>query len=585
MGHHRGRRGITAACALELGRRYGLKLHLLGKSPAPQENAPWRNCSEEELKTIKAAVVRQATLEGRSPTDDWDRVRKDREIFESLEKFRAAGVAATYHTCDVGDWDDLDRVLRDVRAQDGPIHGVIHGAGFAKPFRFGTVPDKCVQATVAPKVDGTLALMHLTSEDPLAYFVAFGSLSGRFGGNGLSHYAAANDMLAKLCGWFRQCRPECRTTCFHWQTWDQVGMAMLSDGIGITKNAFKMNFLAPETGVSHCIDELRAGNPESEILITDGYFQSVFYAYEIATATREPQVAPARTGTAAAPLIDKWEPTTAGAGIARITFDPKNDPFLAQHRMKQKPFLPGVIGIESVAEAARCASQGRPVNELRDVRIINGLLFHSHTPMPARVAVTTNADGLGCRLLTELRDRQGRLIDADRVHVEATVPVTATIEPIEARPLDRPPLGWHPHTYLENGLMFHGPEFRCLKEMAFQYDGGWGKIVATPLAGLAGPRSAEGWMLSPAVLDACLVACGGFTFLQFGGVVEVPFAFDRLRWSRTPRPGETCVVRLFFRERTDRHSQFDFILYGENDEPLVQAIGYRTVRLGGGDKR
>jgi NAD(P)-dependent dehydrogenase (short-subunit alcohol dehydrogenase family) len=238
-----GARGITAETALELGRRYGLKLHLLGKSPAPEVNPPWRNCSEEELKAIKTEIVRTATEQGRSPTDDWDRVRKDREIHKSLERFAAAGVSATYHACDVGDFDDLARVLGEIRAQSGPIEGVIHGAGYAKSFRFGTGNAAKLEATVAPKADGTLALMALTRNDPLRYFVGFGSLSGRFGGNGLSDYAAANDMLAKLCGWFRAQRPDCRTVCFHWQTWDQVGMALLADGVGITKNAFKMDFI------------------------------------------------------------------------------------------------------------------------------------------------------------------------------------------------------------------------------------------------------------------------------------------------------------------------------------------------------
>ncbi len=83
-----------------------------------------------------------------------------------------------------------------------------------RSFRFGTGVGNKLDATIAPKVDGTLALMHLTAGDPLQYFVGFGSLSGRFGGNGLSDYAAANDMLAKLCGWFRQRRPECHTVCF-----------------------------------------------------------------------------------------------------------------------------------------------------------------------------------------------------------------------------------------------------------------------------------------------------------------------------------------------------------------------------------
>jgi NAD(P)-dependent dehydrogenase (short-subunit alcohol dehydrogenase family) len=577
-----GARGITAESALELGRRYGLKLHLLGKSPAPNPQAAWHNCSDEQLKAIKADIVRTATQQGRSPTDDWDRVRKDREILESLEKFTAAGVNATYHACDVADWDDLDRVLRAIRAADGPIEGVVHGAGYAKSFRFGTGAATKLQTTVAPKVDGTLALMQLTRDDPLRYFVGFGSLSGRFGGNGLSDYAAANDMLAKLCGWFRTRRPECHTTCFHWQTWDQVGMALLADGVGITKNAFKMDFMPPAEGVAHLIDELRAGTPQSEVLLTDGFFQRQFYPYEFdaPVTAQEPSAVDAKPRAAGhGPLVAEWQAADGAAGVAQILFDPVDDPFLDHHRLRQKPFLPGVVGVELLAEAARCALGDSP-GELREVCIHNGMAFSSDSPMAARVEVTPAEGGLHCRLLTEQRDRKGRLIDAARLHVEGFA--TADASPIVADPPGRPPLGWMPHPYPDEALLVHGPPFRCLKQIAHQYDGGWGHIVAPPLAELAGPRGEAGWILPVAVMDACVVACGSFLFLMFGGVIEVPYAFDRLRWSRMPNAGEECIIRLFFRERADRHSRLDFTLFGRDDEPLVQAIGYRTIRVGGG---
>ena len=77
---------------------------------------------------------------------------------------------------------------------------------------------------------------------------------------------------------------------------------------------------------------------------------------------------------------------------------------------------------------------------------------------------------------------------------------------------------------------------------------------------------------------------GGFLFLMFGGVVEVPYEFERLRIARLPKAGENCVVRVLFRGRDERHSRLDFTLFGDADEPLVQVDGYRTVRVGGGGK-
>jgi hypothetical protein len=82
-----GGRGITSYAAFFLARRYGLKIHMLGKSPAPDASAPWLRCSEEELKKYRAAVVREAIAAGRSPEEDWSRIRKGREITLVADKY------------------------------------------------------------------------------------------------------------------------------------------------------------------------------------------------------------------------------------------------------------------------------------------------------------------------------------------------------------------------------------------------------------------------------------------------------------------------------------------------------------------
>ena len=584
-----GARGITAASALELGRRFGVKLHLLGKSPAPRPDAAWRNCTDEEFKSLKAAIVREAIEAGRSPAAEWDRVRKDREIEQSLEKFRAAGVKATYHECDVADSARLAAVLDAVRAADGPIEGIVHGAGYAKQFRFGTAPADSVRRVMAPKVEGTLALMHLTRNDPLKYFVSFGSLSGCFGGNGWSDYAAANAMLGKLCGWFRERRPEVRTATLHWQTWSEVGMAVMTDSVGINKNTFKMDFIAPAEGVVHLAEELERGLPESEVLISDGFFERAFYTYEferpdasLAHAPTARRATTTESSSPAGPLLANLVKDAGGGATAQIVFDPKQDPFLIEHRLKSKPFLPAVVGIEALAEVARAVGGVRDVFELRHVRVVNGLAFPSDNTIAATVTATAGGDGLACVLTTEVRDRQGRVIDPAKRLIEAVV--AAEAEPIVASPPTSPPLGWYPYAYSDNVLLFHGPPLRCLKEVGYVYEGGWGKIVAPAAAELAGSRPEQGWLLPMAVLDACEVACGSFLYLQFGGAIEVPYEFERLRWSRAPRPGENCLVQMRFRGRKDRHSLFDFTLYGEDNQPILDAVGYRTVLLGGGDR-
>ena len=208
MGRHRRSTGITAAVAFELGRRYGLTLHLIGTKPTPSPDAPWRRMSAEELKRFKAEIVGKAVAAGRSPEDDWDQVKHDIEIHENLSLRPGGRENRLPRVRRLG----LDRASATV-GRDPCVRRADHGnsacAGFGRPDRFEAKKPARVDRTIAGKVEGALALMQLTRQDPLRWFVAFGSLSGRWGGKGLSDYAAANDMLAKLTGWFRHQRPDC----------------------------------------------------------------------------------------------------------------------------------------------------------------------------------------------------------------------------------------------------------------------------------------------------------------------------------------------------------------------------------------
>ncbi len=575
--------GITALVAFELGRRYGLKLHLIGRSPHPRDDALWRHFSDAQLKDLKASLTREAIAAGRTPDEQWKAIAGDVEIQTNLRKLAAAGVKATYHVCDVSDWDALAALLDQVRREDGPIEGIIHGAGYGNLLRFEKNTREKLAQSFDSKVAGAVALMALTRNDPLRFFIGFGSLSGRLGGNGLTDYAAANDMLAKLIDWFRRERPDCASACFHWESWAGVGMAMRPKNLVGAKGVLKLDFMSPREGIDHLHNEVRAGLPEGEVLVTNGQFYRMFYPHEspVTSPRPEPDRAP-RHPADLPPLIDAVRPADRGRGlVAEVRLDPRSDVFLDAHRLRGKPILPGVIGVEALAEAATLLGGDRTVVAVSDVEFVNGLVCHNDCPTIARVSVIPAEGGARCLLSSDFRDRHGRLVEQDRPHVRGLVELAdRPVSFSTARPDE--PIDWHPSRYREDDLLHHGPSLRCLKAYAHQQGIGWGKILAPAMAELAGSRPASGWIIPAAVLDACLVACGHYLFLEFPGGVELPKRFDRLRLGRLPREGETCLVRLQLRERTDGHSRFDFTLFGEDDEVLLRAEGYETVMVSQG---
>ena len=437
--------------------------------------------------------------------------------------------------------------------------------------------------------------MELTRDDPVAYFIGFGSVSGRLGSTGQSDYCMASDLLCKLISWYRTGRPNCRAVGLHWHGWGEVGMAAKPEVQAMFKRTNAPKPMPVAEGVRHLLREMFAGVPQSEIMITDWDCYRRFYkdgAEEEFRAGREdsqgaPSAAPSAQVSPAErrPLIESLHKIEGGGHVAEIEFHPLHDVFLADHRMAGKPFLPGVLGMEAIAEAAQLSSPGRTVVAMRDVEIANGLLFHGDDPAKTQVSVMPHEFGVQCRLTSELRDRKKRLIEADRLITEGVVEFAPQAQLFDAKTPGKPPQGWFPYLYPESNdvIMYHGKSLRCLRECCFQYDGGWGKIVAPPLAQLAGQRASQGWIFPLAALDACVVACCAFVWIQFSGLVAIPHGFRRLFILRQPREGETCVLRFYFVGREAGHSFFDFTLFGDDESVILQAERFRTVGVGEGD--
>ncbi len=582
-----GARGITAIAARELARRYGWKLHLIGKSPPPQTGAPWRDYSEAEMKSLKTSLARQAVAEGRSPSEAWDRVMKDVEIFKNLRGFSEAGVDATYHACDVANREALAEVLDEVRRQSGPIQGILHGAGVIDPSRFEGKRRDLVRAQIGAKFDGTLNLMALAQGDPLAYFIGFGSISGRFGGNGLTDYAAGNDALAKLIDWFRARRPNCRSTCIHWESWEGSGMATLPRFAWGPKSVMNMKYMLPEEGVRRLEQELQAGFPDSEVLYTFGDFYPMFYPREqrplgefslgalTADMTREQAVADSRP--LAPPLLRNVQ-REAGRATGEVSLDPLADPFLVQHRLRGKPLLPVVVGLEALAEAA-AATGARHVAGFRRVQMLDGLLFHTDRPAVAQARVVARADGmLDCELTCDFRNRAGDVIQKDRPYLRAALE-WADAPPALTAELPPAPTAWTDFAYPERSPMFHGAAFRGVTATCFDEHGGWARIASLPLADLVGESRVVGWTIPSVVLDSALYACGIHLWVHGQGAISLPKAIERLQLGRPARRGESCLVHFVCRQITSDSACYDFTVVGEDRSIIVAAQGYQKVIL------
>lgn len=175
-----GGKGIAAECALEIGR-----------------------CG--------AAVV----LVGRSAADN-------PAVAETLARAEARGLRCRYVVADVLDPDNLRAGLASVRDEFGAATALLYAPALNEPKRLIDLDDGLVDRTIAPKTVGLQSTLEILGPS-LRRLVTFGSIIGRIGLDGESHYALANAMQSAATeAW---AAADGRTAlAIEWSVWGGVGM-------------------------------------------------------------------------------------------------------------------------------------------------------------------------------------------------------------------------------------------------------------------------------------------------------------------------------------------------------------------------
>jgi len=599
-----GGRGVTFEVARELGRRYGVQLHLLGTMALPEESV-WRGKTADELQALRRELAIEARRQGKQPGDLWRRVEKEMELDRNLARLRADGIDAYYHVCDITDRQRTAAVLNEIRLTSGPVTGVLHGAGVEAAARFTKKKNGPVRLTIAAKCDGAANLMALTENDPLEFFVSFGSTSGRFGGLGQADYSLASDLLAKMTSRFGAARPACKAVTFHWPAWAEVGMAARPES-RVALELGGVTFMPVAEGVRHLITELQSDAAESEIVILDkpdgldldgtmsraavpadpAVFQAsarpaqgVVEEAPKATPTRRDAAATDADALARLPLIDALRPVDKpGRYEATVTLQPEKDPFLVEHRFRKRPLLPGVMSLELFAEAAWLTRPELVFAGIRDFEVVNGWSFESTAPQEARVVIEPDpSGGLHCELRGKLSNSRGQVVDEDRLYARAVVDLAEALPTLEPVDPGRPVFSWTPFSYAEDFEIYHGPPLRAFTQLDFVHGGGRATITCGSPADLLGER--RGAMLTaPAALDGCMVACGTYSFFMVSQRLEIPQQIASYRQARAPRAGEQCTLRFFLRELNGSGNLYDFALVGDAGDTIFAVEGYRSVQ-------
>jgi acyl transferase domain-containing protein/NAD(P)-dependent dehydrogenase (short-subunit alcohol dehydrogenase family) len=284
-----GARGVTAEIAKRIGKLHGGTIHLVGSSPLPEVPQEWLSLDPMQTRELRSSIVRKAIEEKKTPADVWNATEKAIEIAKNLMSMSAQGIRIQYHACDISQLNNVSRLVDQIRGQGEPIVGVVHGAGYEKASRFSGKKLPLVMRTLESKVLGAIHLMQATATDPLHSFVAFTSISGRYGAIGQTDYGTANEWLAKVVARYQTKRPEVHAVAMDWHSWDEVGMAARPE-TKHSKLLATMRFMPVNEGVDHFMKELVHRTFENEVIITDWRYHKMFFADPVTPLPTESSV-------------------------------------------------------------------------------------------------------------------------------------------------------------------------------------------------------------------------------------------------------------------------------------------------------
>jgi acyl transferase domain-containing protein/NAD(P)H-dependent flavin oxidoreductase YrpB (nitropropane dioxygenase family)/NAD(P)-dependent dehydrogenase (short-subunit alcohol dehydrogenase family) len=267
-----GARGITAAIACELARRFRPTLLIVGRSELPPEQEASETASLKTAESIKAALIARMQREGRPPAPglveaEYRRLMQCREIRDNLARMTEAGAVVHYYAADVRDEVEFGGLLDQLQKRFGPFVAAIHGAGVIEDRLVKDKTPESFDRIFQTKVVGARILTERLDLARLKICSFFASVASRFGNKGQADYAAANEVLSKLAllldrDW------SARVFSVAWGPWSEIGMVADLESHLVRRG---LRLISPQEGPAMFVDELLHGRKgESEIIIAGG---------------------------------------------------------------------------------------------------------------------------------------------------------------------------------------------------------------------------------------------------------------------------------------------------------------------------
>jgi NAD(P)-dependent dehydrogenase (short-subunit alcohol dehydrogenase family) len=594
-----GARGITAEVLMGLAEK-GLNLVLVGRTPEP----PAEPAEVAALKTeaeLRRHLLQKARTEQRTPKPveierEVSAIMRDREIAANIKDFRDAGARVDYRVTDVRDEAQVSALLDDIYKQYGRLDGVVHGAGIIEDR---LIVDKDMDSAARvfdTKVDSAFVLSKYLHPDQLRFLIFFTSVAGRYGNTGQADYAAANEVVNRMA-WqlHNQWQGKVKVAAINWGPWEatRYGKGMVTAEAQRKFEAMGVVLVPPAAGRRLFMDEISIGPlSQVEVIAGEGPWEAREAEKGALRVTRSDAAIKGDEDKAAAyPLLAGASQRSGPRGeiIFRRTVNAKHDFYLNQHLLNEIPVMPAAVALELMAEAAAAAWPDWVVNEVSNLRVLNGIKLNQDNIDLEIVALASShgdASGFEASMILRPAGEQTKPYYRASVHLGSdaleSTPYQSTLQ-AGKEPTDVE------HAYRE--WLFHGPSLQTIQSITGLEKRGALAVVepSNPEQWLPTARFDKGWLFDPGIIDSAPQMA-----IVWAHVMRSASALPN-RFGRVTRFGEgplgACRMHFLTHvDQTEDQVKADVAFVDQNNqlrlliEEMECTSSPALVRLGGGWK-
>ncbi len=568
---------IVSAITADLATASGGTFHLLDLTPTPDPADPDLEAFRNDRDGLKVTIAERMKATGDHPTPvaierELSRFERLNAALTAVQSVEAAGGTVHYHSVNLADADAVAGAMAQVRELSGRIDVLLHAAGLEISRNLPDKEPREYDLVFDVKSDGWFNVFHAAQDMPIGATVVFSSVAGRFGNQGQTDYSAANDLLCKMTSNLRRSRPGTRGLAFDWTAWGGIGMATRGSIPKIMEMA-GVQMLPPEAGVAWIRRELVSGDYRGEVIVA-GVLGMMAAEYDERGGVDLTQLigGDAQHG----PMIGTATMSVHDGVVATTMLDPMQQPFLNDHRIEGIPVLPGVMGMEAFAEAARLLAPDHHVLAVEDVTFAAPLKFYRDEPRTLSVQAVVSPDGpdlvAHCVLSA---DRQLRGHDHPQRTVHFTGRVRMGLDAPVSEQTDPPggPSGATMNAAQVYSFYFHGPAYQVVSSAWRSGDVSVAELV-DPLPDNQVPAHVP-LTTSPRLIELCFQTAG----LWQAGLEDrlaLPMRVGRARWFAEPG---AVAGRLRAVAREVSAGVFDCVVVDASGAVVARLDGYETIPL------